>query len=182
MRNKFARKFTALQINTMRELFKANYSLGYISRKFDCKTNAVWNNVFDLSNHDLTEGKKKCAKSSSKLTDEQVQSMRLLAKRGDGSCVLAKMFKISQSAALGVIKGKTYRRVPGWIRLKRNLQFVYHEPSKQPQEEIKSDKCRGTKLGSKRLAKSGEVLKMAKKYNVSKSTICKWRDKGLIKI
>jgi hypothetical protein len=49
-------------------------------------------------------------------------------------------------------------------------------------ETKKTDKIRGCKKGSTHSVKSGDLIKLAKKYKVSTSTICRWRIKGKIEI
>jgi uncharacterized protein YjcR len=56
--------------------------------------------------------------------------------------------------------------------------FIYLEPINLPEREIKTDRVRGAKPGSSWTVKSGTLIKLAKKYGVSTSTICRWKQKG----
>jgi hypothetical protein len=177
---KFERRMKPAEKQMMRQLYEENYALGFIARKFNCCVNTVWNNVFDISVSCLSKEKIKCTIKTSKVTPKEVKKIRLFAKNGQNAVQLSKLYGISQTATLSIIRGRTFRWIPGWIRPYQNQKFFYYKPINIKQEKPKTDKKPGAKLGVKKVSSRGEVLRLAKKYNVSSSTICRWRKKGKI--
>lgn len=172
------RRFTVLQRQKMRSLFQEGYALSFIARKFDCRPVAVWNNVFDLSPATcFSPIKSKWAMNTARISIANVKKIRARVLKGIKSTEASQLYGISESAALGIIKGKTFRWVPGWTRPYAET-FVYLQPMDLPEPERKTDKVRGAKLGSAWSVKKGELIRLAKKHNVSTSTICRWKKKG----
>lgn len=173
-----AYRFSLIEKQKMRNMFVEGYALSYIARKFACRPVAVWNNVFDLSpSMVFSKEKQKWAMNVSTVSIKIVKKIRSKVPRVITSKEAAEMAGISQSAALAIIRGKTFRWIPGWTRPYKDI-LVYLEPEEYPHEIKKTDKVRGCKKGSIRTAKSGELIKLAKKYKVSTTTICRWRKKG----
>jgi len=159
-------------------MFEQNYALSFIARKFDCRPVAVWNNVFDLSPHsNFSPVKSKWAMNTAKISIANVKKIRARVPKGITASEARKLYNISQSAALSIIRGKTFRWVPGWTRPYADT-LVYLEPIDLPERKIKTDRVRGAKPGSSWTVKRGTIIKLAKKYGMSKSTICRWRQRG----
>jgi hypothetical protein len=182
MKKACSRRLTPIQKKEMRDLFLNGYAISYIARMFDCRPVAVWNNVFDIDPPTtFSKTRQAWALNASKISVSDVKRIRSKVKQGISSGVAAKLYGISESAALAIIRGKTFRWVPGWTRPYTD-RLVYLDPIDLPKETKKTDLVRGCKLGSFHTVESGALIKQAKKYNVSTSTICRWRQKGKIKI
>lgn len=176
------KRFSPLQIKEMRDLFLEGYALNYIARHFDCRPVAVWNNVFDLSPPEtFSKEKQKWAMSLAKVTISDVKKIRSRVPYGITAPEASKIFGISETTALAIIRGKTFRWISGWTRPRGN-EFIYLRPIEMPKQIKKTDQVRGCKKGSKRSVKPGALIELAKKYKVSTSTICRWRSKGKIHI
>lgn len=176
------KRFSYVQINEMRDLFLKGYALSYIARYFDCRPVAVWNNVFDLSPPEVfSKEKQKWAMTGSKISISDVKKIRSRVPKGITAPEVMKIYGISETSALAIIRGKTFRWIPGWTR-PRGEELVYLQPVEMPKETRKTDQVRGCKKGSKRSVKPGALIELAKKYKVSTSTICRWRSKGKIHI
>jgi hypothetical protein len=118
------------------------------------------------------------------LTEKQVLKIRELSykdKKIYHSAKIAEMFGIGATAALGIIRGKTFRWVGSWTRPHDKEEPVYLKPRKAGRETRISDKKRGRKIGQKITVQPGALLKLAKKYKVSPSSVCRWIKKGKIK-
>ena len=133
MKSKFARRMSFVQKDQMRKMFVEQYAISCIARKFKCRQNTVWNNVFDLDkNYTLSKERKIRAITHSKLKVEQVKLIRSLSykdRKKYNAIALAKLYKVSQSTILGVVRGKTFRWVDGWICSKKVWNYL--KPSKQ---------------------------------------------------
>lgn len=182
MKKTHSRRFTPPQRKEMRDLFLKGYTVSYIARIFSCRPVAVWNNVFDLSIPTTFDPiKQKCAIRASKISVTDVKRLRKKVPKGISAGEASKQYSISESAALAIIRGKTFRWVPGWTRPYAD-KLIYIEPISLPKEIKKTDLVRGCKPGSFHSVESGALLKLAKKHGVSTSTICRWRLKGKIKV
>jgi hypothetical protein len=175
MKSKYGRKITPEQREKMRELFKNGFGIHFIARKFKCWPNAVWNHVYDLSPPRKVSIKEKIHFTrNSGLTDMDIVSIREMATRGYGSTHIARVFGISQSAAIGIINGKTYR----WVESKTQKGLL--KPIEIERTRRKTDLRPGAKLGSKQSVPSGTLKKLAKKHHVATCTIRRWIVKGKI--
>jgi hypothetical protein len=173
-KRKNARRFSPIQKKEMRDLYSEGYALSYIARKFKCLTNAVWNNVFDLSTPMLlSEARIKAALKVCKVTVDDVVAIRKRVKSGTDSWTEATQYGISQTTALGIIRGRTFRWVGGWTRPRAGEPLVFIKPIKNNKSKPLTDKKPGCKKGSKHRMPSGSLLVLAKKYKVSTSTICR---------
>lgn len=176
-KSKYARKITPQQREKMRELFKKGYGIHFIAREFKCWPNAVWNHVYDLSTpRKVSLKEKNHFTKNSKLTDLDILRIRNMATRGMVAKKIGEMFKISQSATIGIINGRTYRWVEGTTK-KGSLK-----PIKIDRIRRKTDLRPGTRPGSKRTVPSGTLIKLAKKHHVAPCTIRRWIVKGKIHV
>jgi hypothetical protein len=177
VKSKYNPKFSALQVQDMRKLFEEGYGIGYIARKFNCYPNTVWHHVFDLSTpRIITKKEKELFTHNSKLSVKDVCKIRNLGLKGVSSADVGLSFGISETCALGIMKGKTYRWVEGPIS-KGEIT-----PISIPKEIRKTDLKSGIKTGQKRSVKSGVLIRLGKKYGVAPCTIRRWIVKGKIKI
>ncbi len=176
-KSKYGRKITPQQREKMRELFQNGYGTYFIARKFKCWPNAVWNHVYDLSPpRKISPEEKEHYMKNSKLTDMDVVRIREMSARGYGSSDIARIFKISRSAAVGIVNGKTYR----WVEsetLKGSLKPIEIERMRR-----KTDLRPGAKPGSKQSVPQGTLIKLAKKHHVATCTIRRWIVKGKIHV
>jgi hypothetical protein len=176
-KKKYKAKFNPLQIQDMRKLFEEGYGIGYIARKYDCWTNAVWHHVYDLSTPRIVSKKEKnLFTKNSKLNINDIRKIRRLGLSGVSAADIGQSFNISETAALGIMKGKTYRWVEGAVS---NGEIT---PIDIPKEKRKTDLKSGIKVGQKRSVKSGVLVKLGKKYGVKPCTIRRWVLKGKLKI
>jgi len=178
----FARRLTQKQHQQMKKLYEEGYAINFIARKFCCRQQTVWNCVFQSSipvipSKNILLRNIKC----SKLTKDNVTQIRTLARSGLDSVAISKMYKISQTTTLNVIRGKTFRWIKGWIRPDINSKFIYIKPLNITLPKPKSDRFCGAKAGSKKTVPRGYLLKLAAKHKRSTSTICRWMKKGKIK-
>jgi|GEM_PF-3994329 len=174
--SKFCSKFKPSQVKEMKELAAKGYAIAYIARLFNCCQNAVSNRVFmDIPPKAISLRKQKLFMRYSNLTVKQVQAIRKAGLEGVSSVELSKKYNISQTTALGIIRGKTFRWLPGKTKSGEIIPIEYTA-------SIISDKRRGAKKKSKKLVKSGVLIKYAKKYDVDTSTICRWIRKGKLKV
>ena len=158
----------------MRSLYEQGYAVQYIARRFNCRSNAVWNRVFDLSApRHLSPGERKRAAASKKFTAREVKAIRRRAiSEGVSSAALAQEYGVSQACTLGIIRGKTYRWVAGWIRPSRNGPLVKLVPGDYPEHPQKTDLKRGFKAGvSVRSVPHGTLVRLSKMTGLSKSTL-----------
>jgi hypothetical protein len=177
MKSKYGRKITPEQREKMRELFRSGYGIGFIARKFKCWPNTVWNHVYDLSPPRKVSIKEKNHYTrNSTLTDMDIIRIREMSARGQGSMQIARTFEISQSAAIGIINGKTYR----WVESKTQKGFL--KPIEIERIRRKTDLRPGAKLGSKQSVPSGTLKKLAIKHHVAPCTIRRWVVKGKIHV
>lgn len=183
MKKDFRPKFSQEQKAHMRILCANGYAIQYIARKFNCRPNSILNNVFDLLPPTMLNGpKKKSALKAAKVSIENVMEIRKLAIDYDyGAILLGRMFNINQTTALGIIKGKTFRWVAGWTRPHVG-KLVYLAPIGKMKIKRKTNLKQGPKIGSKQKVKQGVLIKLAKEYNVSTSTVCRWIKKDSIKV
>jgi DNA invertase Pin-like site-specific DNA recombinase len=176
-KSKYAKKITPHQRKKMRELFKNGYGIHFISRKFNCWPNTVWNHVYDLSTpRKISQKEKEHFTKNSKLKDDDILQIRRMAKQGQSSTDIAKIFGISQSAIIGIVNGKTYR----WVESETQKGLLI--PIQIERIRRKTDLRPGAKLGSKPSVKPGTLTKLAKKYKVAPSTIHRWLLKGKIHV
>lgn len=134
-KEKHGRRFTPLQKQEMRSLFQDGYALSYIARKFDCRPVAVWNNVFDLSPATtFSPVKLKWAMNTARISVANVKKIRAKVPKGISAPEAARLYNISESAALAIIRGKTFRWVPGWTRPYAGT-LVYLQPIDLPELE-----------------------------------------------
>lgn len=176
-KKKYKAKFNPLQIQEMRKLFEDGYGIGYIARKFDCWTNAVWHHVYDLSTPRIvTKKEKKLYTRNSILTVKDICKIRQSGLSGVSAADIGQSFNISETTALGIIKGKTYRWVKGSVSIGEIT------PIDIPKEKRKTDLKSGLRPGQKRSVKSGVLVKLGKKYGVEPCTIRRWVLKGKLKI
>ena len=173
-RSKFKSKFTPQQRAEIRKQYETGYGICFLARKYNCWPNAIWNIVYDLSKPiKASEKEKKLFLKNSKLTEKNVLEIRKLAKHG--SPYIAKKFNISQTTALGIMNGKTYRWVKGET-VKGTL-----EPIEVARVRRKTDMKPGSKPGVKKTVARGALIKLAKKHGVKPCTIRRWILKGKIK-
>ena len=177
MDSKYRSKFTSDQIRKMRKLVEDGYALHYVARKLGCCANAVCHHTFDLiPPKKVSKIMQKRYMQSSNLTIAKVQKIRELGVTKRYSAVeIGDIFGISPTSALSIIKGKTFRWLPG---MTLSGEIVPIEYDFKP----KSDLTRGPKFGSKQKVKSGVLLKYAEKYGVKPTTICRRIKKGTLKI
>jgi transposase-like protein len=175
--SKFRSKITIAQQEAMRELFKTGYGISYIARRFKCWPNTVWNHVYDLSPPRKISAKEKnqYTKNSS-LTDKDVIQIRRLALQGMKSPQIKKLYNISQSAALGIVNGKSYR----WVEGPTRKGFL--KPLVMNRVKRTTNLHPGAKPGSKQSVPSGSLKTLAKKYGVAPCTIRRWVLKGKINV
>jgi DNA invertase Pin-like site-specific DNA recombinase len=175
--NRYVSKFNADQIKRMRYLYDQGYALRYIARKFNCNPHAVWHRVYDLSPPQKLSAKiKRHYLRNSKLTEVDVRKIRILAvKQGINAVEIGKIYGISQSTALAIINGKTFRWINGETK-KGMIEVI--EYNYRPKTDLK---C-GPKPGSKSKVKQGVLIKYAKQYGVKPCTICRWMKKGKFKV
>lgn len=177
MYNKYKRKHTLRQIQQMRDLVEQGYAIHYIARKFGCYTNAVWYHVYDLIfPKKVSEKRQKMYLRTSNLTIVKVQKIRKLGvEKRINAVVISKKFGISPTAALSIIKGRTFRWVPGMTKSGKIEPVEYDF-------KPKTDLVRGPKIGSKQKVKSGVLIKYAKIYSVKPTTVCRWIKLGKLKL
>ena len=175
--NRYISKFSSKQVKEIRDLYFQGYALRYIARKFDCNANAIWHRVFDLNIPKMVTSKiKKHYLRNSKLTEKDVRTIRELAiKRRMNAVQIGRMYGLSQTAALSIINGKTFRWIAG-VTKKGKIELVEYN------ERPISDQKGGPKIGSKQKVKPGVLLKYSQKYNVMPCTICRWIKKGKLKV
>lgn len=158
----------------IRGLYLEGYATSYLARKYKCNINAIWNVVFDLQIPYRPESYLKAYKKTARLTEAQVKKIRHLAiDKNVGNNELATKFNVSGSTILSVVKGRTYRWVPGKIR-PRMGELRYIEPLSGRAPQTKSDRKSGPNENTVRLADHGECLKLAKINKVSPSAISRW--------
>lgn len=174
--NKYRSKNTPEVVQQMRKMAEEGYALQYLARKFNCQPNAVLHRVYDvIPARKATTVQKKKYLERSKLTVDDVNKIRSLAvKSGINAVELGRMYGVSQTTALSVVNGKTFRWVPG-MTLKGLIRPIDYDP------KFKTDRTRGAKTGTKQAVKSGVLKKYAKIHGVSASTICKWLKSGKLK-
>jgi hypothetical protein len=177
MQSKFRRKFSWQQRAKIRQLFDDGYGICYLARKFKCWPNAIWTIVYDLAiPRKATKKEQEHFLKSSKVTIDDVIEIRKLAKQGYGSPFFAKMYGISQTTALNIMNGKTYR----WLKGYTKKGFL--NPIKIGRIRRKTDKKSGAKPGVKKTVPRGTLITLSKKYHVKPCTICRWISKGKIKV
>lgn len=175
--NGYNKRHTQNQINQMRQLVNDGYGIHYVARRFECCANSVFYHVYDLippkkiSNKD----QKRFLKNSNLTISKVKQIRKLNLERNVSASQLAKRFDISQTAALGIINGRTFRWVAGKTKKGEIVPVEYEYISK-------TDLKRGPKKGSTRRVKNGVLHKYAKKYGVKNCTICRWIKKGKLKL
>lgn len=178
------RRMKLSQKSKMRDLFEKGYAVSYIARKFECKPNAVWNTVYDLAEcRKLSKEEEKYALRFSKVTKKQVLKIRRDAhKHGCKSWEISETYGISQTGALCIIKGKTFRWLGGWVRPSAYGPWKFLVPIPSKKEIRRTDLRRGPKKGSKPKVKSGTLLEIAKKRGISTSSVCRLIKSGKIKV
>ncbi len=177
MYNRYRRKFTSKQIEEMRGLVEDGYGIHFVARKLGCRANAVWHHVFDLiPPKKLTKKEQDRNLRGSNLTITKVKRIRELGVgEGFSAKEIARKFNISSTSALSIIKGKTFRWIPGKTLSGVIVPIEYkYEP--------KTDLTRGPKKGSKKKVKTGVLEKYAKTHGVDTTTICRWIQKGKLKL
>jgi hypothetical protein len=177
MQSKFRRKFSLQQRMKIRQLYDDGYGMCYLARKFKCWPNAIWAMVYDLATPRKASKKEQAHFiRSSKVTIDDVIEIRRLAKQGHGSPFFAKMYGISQTTALNIMNGKTYR----WLKGYTKKGFL--NPIKISRIRRKTDLKPGAKPGIKKTVPRGMLIILSKKYKVAPCTICRWIHKGKINI
>lgn len=173
-KSKYKSKFTPQQRVKIRKLYEDGYGICYLARQFECWPNAIWNMVYDLSiPRKASKKEKKLFLTNSKLTEKDIHDIRKLAKYG--TTYIANKYGISQTAALGIVNGKTYRWIKG-DTLKGTL-----EPLEVTKIRRKTDKKPGSKPGVKKTVARGTLIELSKKHGVQPCTIRRWILKGKIK-
>jgi len=169
-------KHSSEDVQRMRKMAEEGYAINYIARKFKCCPNAAYHRVYDvIPARVATPVQQKRYLKRSNLEIADVKRIRQLALQGMNAVEIGKIYGISQTTALSIVNGKTFRWVPG-----KTLKGIIHPVNYEP--KIKTDRRRGPKNGSKRSVKSGVLIKYAEKHGVGTSTICRRIKKGKIKI
>jgi len=169
-------KFNKNQVLKMREMAEEGYAISYIARKFDCCANSIVHRVFDvITPRYIPKEKQKLYLKNSKLHITDVKRIRKLGVEGVDAVAIGKIYGISQTTALAIINGKTFRWIPG-NTLSGYINPISYDPM------LKTDKIRGPKKGSKKKVKNRVLLKYAEKYKISLSTVCRRVSKGYLKL
>lgn len=176
--NKYKSKHTLSQIQGMRDLVKDGYAVQYVARKFKCRPNAVLHHIYDLIlPRKVSKEKQERYLLSSNLTIAKVQQIRKFAvKQGISALELSRRYNISPTAALSIVNGKTFRWLAGLTKK------GYIEPIEYENIQLKTDRKRGAKKGSKHKVKFGVLIKYAEIHGVKPTTICRWIKKGEFKV
>lgn len=166
-----------LNRNKIRKLYNDGYSISALTRKFDCRYNAIMHHIYDLVIPVVS-----MSRNNNKLNEVQVVSIRNKYIYGGYSApMLAKEYNVSESTILNTIHGIYYRYIPGEIILKDGtiITIVKGFGTDKP-INTKGNKKLGPKIGKPR-RKNGCLIPLEKKYGVSKATICRWLNSGKIK-
>jgi len=157
----------------MRKLVEDGFAIHYIARKFECRANAVWFHVFDLiPPQKLSKEQQKRNLRGSNLTISKVQRIRKMGVKDKiPANAIARIFGISNTAALSIIKGRTFRWIPGETLSGEIIPIEYEYTAK-------TDRKRGPKMGSKKRVRAGVLKKYGKIHGVDASTVCKWVKQG----
>lgn len=162
----------------IRALFKEGYCLQEIARKFNCRSNAIIHHVYDLTIPHVSRIKN----NMHKLKARQVKSIRkLYIEEKLSAPTIATKFKVSASTILNIVHGVFYRWVPGEIIDKEGQ--IYEIPEGFTIDMFTNKKGAmktGPNENSERYVRPGELLPIAKKFDVSISTVSKWIRKGKI--
>ena len=177
MKSKYHSKFSSMQIQQMRSLVDEGRAVLYVARKFNCRPNSVLHHVFDLiTPRKVSKKMQQRYLKSSNLTISQVKEIRQLSlKKGMSATELGKRYNISQTAALAIVNGKTFRWIPGQAKCGEIVPIEYNF-------RPKTDLIRGPKKGSKKRVKSGVLVKYAERHHVKPTTICRWVKMGKLKL
>lgn len=161
------------------DLYKKGICISEIARIFNCRTNAIQHHIGCLSVPYYGNIKRNC-----KLKYYEVKQIRKkYIYQKIAAPILAKEYNVSETTILNVVNGIFYRWVDGVVKDKDGIIHVI--PKKNYTEErylLKGKKKPGAKEGSTKKNSDGSLIKLAKKYKVSTSTICKWIKKGKIKL
>lgn len=179
MTSKWARKHSLTQIQQMRQMRAEGFPITQICSKFHCHINTVQHHTFDVDpprkhsprNHIQCRA----------LTDSQVVALCNAACYSRVPSVeLGRKYRIAQSTALGIVKGKTYRHVrrptlphigSGRHSLLTEADIVMLEPVDIPQIKSALAKKSGPRVGSCMTVVSGTLKLLAAKYSVSNCSI-----------
>lgn len=163
------------EVSEIRALFKEGYAENYISRRYGVYPNTIRNIIYDLRG--AGRRNKSCL-----FTDKQVKQIRdLVILKGMPSKTVAQKFKYPERTVLDVVRGRTYRWVSGWIRPEMGRLVYHHAPMIESIRGI-TDQKPGAKKGTKREVKNGELIRVAKIFNVKPCTIRRWIVRGKLKI
>lgn len=174
--NRKSNKPRGLNRDAIRKMYNDGYCLSSIARKFKCHQHTIMHHIYDL-----VIPMKNYSRAGI-LSDNQIVSIRnKFIYGGMSGPTLAKEYNVSQSTILNVIHGIYYRYVPGEILLKDGtiVTIVKGMETNIP-IKIKGRRKGGPKTGDKKRT-YGCLLPLAEKYGVSRSTICKWLNKGKIR-
>lgn len=171
-------KFSESQKQEMRQLVSDGWAFSYIARRYHCNVNAVYNNTFDvLPPVVLSDGKEKWARKASKIKICDVRRVRKMLKKNPSLSArfVMRHLGVSESSALSLIKGRTFRWVGGWTRPHYKKPLVYLEPIEASGIGILSDRRPGPKFGMRDKAPYGSVKAEAERLGVSRSLISRRR-------
>lgn len=175
------RRLTPLERQEIRDQYSQGYAEYYIARKHGCQPEAVHNLVFDMiPPQKQTAPYKNAAFRHSKLTREDIVNIRACVKKGITASEVAFQYNISETAGFNIIRGKTFRFIPGWTRPHTNM-LVYLNPADKIEEHRITDLTRGAKKGSTQKTVRGELLRIAKEQGISTSAACRWVKAGWVK-